>query len=113
MYSDVDGNTQPLDSITRRSIEKVKDKWSSEGKRVILLARKVLQKEKVRSQPSSSKYESEIMEHARNGLTLVGIVGIVDPPRNEIPSVVRTLRGAGIRIFMVSHILLHVFCICS
>jgi sodium/potassium-transporting ATPase subunit alpha len=41
------------------------------------------------------------MRHARSDLTLVGIVGIVDPPRDEIPSVVSTLRGAGIRIFMV------------
>ena len=32
---------------------------------------------------------------------LVGLVSIVDPPREEIPQVVRTLRGAGIRIFMV------------
>ena len=41
------------------------------------------------------------MEYARSGLTLVGIVGIVDPPRDEIPSVVSILRRAGIRIFMV------------
>jgi sodium/potassium-transporting ATPase subunit alpha len=41
------------------------------------------------------------MDHARCGLTLVGIVGIVDPPRDEIPSVVKILRRAGIRIFMV------------
>jgi sodium/potassium-transporting ATPase subunit alpha len=30
------------------------------------------------------------------------MVGIVDPPRDEIPDVVRILRGAGIRIFMVT-----------
>jgi sodium/potassium-transporting ATPase subunit alpha len=42
------------------------------------------------------------MHLAKNELTLVGIVGIVDPPRDEIPSVVSILRGAGIRIFMVS-----------
>ena len=41
------------------------------------------------------------MDHSRSGLTLVGLVGIVDPPRDEIPSVVQILRGAGIRIFMV------------
>lgn len=41
-------------------------------------------------------------EHAKTGLTLVGLVAIVDPPRPEIPDVVSTLRGAGIRIFMVT-----------
>lgn len=42
------------------------------------------------------------MSHAKTGLILVGLVGIVDPPREEIPGVVRTLRRAGVRIFMVS-----------
>jgi hypothetical protein len=42
------------------------------------------------------------MEHAKTGLTLVGIVGIVDPPRDDIPFVVRTLRSAGIRVMMVT-----------
>lgn len=41
------------------------------------------------------------MKHARTGLTLVGLVAIEDPPRDEIPEVIRILRRAGIRIFMV------------
>lgn len=43
-----------------------------------------------------------MIEHAKSGLTLVGLVAIVDPPRPEIPQVIRTLRGAGVRIFMVT-----------
>lgn len=78
-------------------IEDIKDQWSSQGRRVILLARKILSKD----QDGSNDMESEVLERARNGLTLVGLVSIVDPPRDEIPEVVRTLRGAGIRIFMV------------
>jgi sodium/potassium-transporting ATPase subunit alpha len=35
-------------------------------------------------------------------LTVVGLVGLVDPPRDDIPETVRTLRGAGIRFFMVT-----------
>jgi sodium/potassium-transporting ATPase subunit alpha len=68
---------------------------------VILLARKVVCKEHIRELTTSARYEEEVMHHARTGLTFVGILGIVDPPRDEIPSVVSTLRGAGIRIFMV------------
>lgn len=98
----MDGESKPLDENTRLAIERTKDNWSSQGKRVILLARKVLFKDNVLSQPTSSKFESEVMSHAGSGLTLVGLVGIVDPPRDEIPSVIRILRGAGIRIFMVS-----------
>jgi sodium/potassium-transporting ATPase subunit alpha len=85
----------------RATIEDIKNTWSSQGKRVILLARRTLSKEHILTDPSSSQFEDEVMRHARTDLTLVGIVGIVDPPRDEIPYVVSTLRGAGIRIFMV------------
>ncbi|OAX77218.1 hypothetical protein ACJ72_08486, partial [Emergomyces africanus] len=42
------------------------------------------------------------MAEAREDLTFVGLVGLVDPVREEIPAVVRTLRTAGIRIMMVT-----------
>jgi magnesium-transporting ATPase (P-type) len=101
-FVDIDGESRLLDDNTRQAIERTKDYWSTQGKRVILLARKVLFKDNIHSQPTSTYFESEVMDHARSGLTLIGLVGIVDPPRNEIPSVIRILRGAGIRIFMVS-----------
>jgi sodium/potassium-transporting ATPase subunit alpha len=96
------GNVQTLDEETLRSVKDLKDRWSAEGKRVILLARKVLPAKSVMSHPSSRDFESEMMDHAKTGLVLVGLVGIVDPPRDEIPEVVKILRRAGIRIFMVS-----------
>ena len=79
-------------------IEKIKDGWSSQGRRVILLARRILSRE----QATSRDMETTVLERSTGSLTLVGLVSIVDPPRGEIPEVVRTLRGAGIRIFMVS-----------
>jgi hypothetical protein len=97
-----EGVAKPLDENTFAEIERIKNQWSSEGKRVILLARKTICREQLRENPTSARYEEEIMHHARDGLTFVGIVGIVDPPRDEIPSVVKILRRAGIRIFMVN-----------
>lgn len=96
------GATERLEETTRTTLENIKNAWSAQGKRVILLARKVVPRSDVKSLPSSSHFESEVMDHARTGLTLVGLVGITDPPREEIPEVVRTLRRAGIRIFMVT-----------
>jgi sodium/potassium-transporting ATPase subunit alpha len=100
-YTTIEGESKVLDDATRSKIEEIKDTWSSQGRRVILLARKTICKEQIRAMPTSSQFEDEVLHHAREGLTLVGIVGIVDPPRDEIPSVVKILRGAGIRIFMV------------
>lgn len=47
------------------------------------------------------EYENIMTENAKQDLTIVGLVAIVDPLRPEIPNVVSTLRGAGIRISMV------------
>jgi sodium/potassium-transporting ATPase subunit alpha len=92
----------PLDDSNRRAIEEIKNRWSAQGKRVILLARKIIPSSTIRSQPTATHFEREIMDHAQSGLILVGLVAIVDPHRDEIPAVIRILRGAGIRIFMVS-----------
>lgn len=97
-YISAAGDTHELNETARGKIEEIKDQWSSQGRRVILLARKILSKAQMRF----NDLESEALEHSRSGLTLVGMVSIVDPPRDEIPEVVRTLRGAGIRIFMVA-----------
>ncbi|KAF4839603.1 Sodium/potassium-transporting ATPase subunit alpha-A [Colletotrichum siamense] len=101
-YVSPSGHTTSLDPATRASIEKIKDEWSAQGRRVLLLARKAISRSALPSNPSDSAYEMEINNQAKAGLTLVGIVGIVDPPRPEIPEVMNTLRGAGIRIFMVT-----------
>lgn len=103
-YVSMSGEVAMLDDAASSAIEQTKNDWSRQGRRVILLARKVIHKEQLRSPQNSTTFESEIMEHAKSDLTLVGIVGIVDPPRDEIPSVIRILRGAGIRIFMVRSI---------
>lgn len=76
--------------------------YSSQGKRCILIARKVIRKIDISASPGSTEYEREMLEQAKTGLTLVGLVAIVDPLRPEIRDVVATLRGAGIRIFMVT-----------
>ncbi|KAH8805724.1 hypothetical protein F5884DRAFT_755285 [Xylogone sp. PMI_703] len=101
-YIDIMGHPKVLDDEARRMIDQTKNRWSSEGKRVILLARKVIPKSDIKAQPTSSHFEEEIMFNTQSELTLVGLVGIVDPPRDEIPTVIKTLRGAGIKIFMVT-----------
>ncbi|KAK0720249.1 Na+/H+/K+ antiporter P-type ATPase [Lasiosphaeris hirsuta] len=101
-YTGSSGVTLSLSTSAREKIEQIKDEWSAQGRRVLLLAHKAISQSAVKSSPSSSGFEAEMVEQARSGLTLVGLVAIVDPPREEIPGVIKTLRGAGIRIFMVT-----------
>jgi sodium/potassium-transporting ATPase subunit alpha len=101
-YVNEDGHVLPLDGRMKMSIEEIKNYWSSQGKRVILLARKVLPGHQAIHSPADNSFEADVTNQAKADLTLVGLVGIVDPPRDEIPEVVRILRRAGIRIFMVT-----------
>src|SRR5207249_8720097 len=41
-------------------------------------------------------------EEAERGLTLLGLVGMLDPPRPEVIEAVRACRRAGIRVVMVT-----------
>lgn len=101
-YVGEDGHVYPLDADMKTSVDDIKNRWSSEGKRVILLARKVLHGHQTQHKPEHNTFEAEITRQAGSDLILVGLVGIVDPPRDEIPEVVQVLRRAGIRIFMVT-----------
>ncbi|KAF4470401.1 Na+ H+ K+ antiporter P-type ATPase [Fusarium albosuccineum] len=101
-YVNPSGVCVHLDDAKRKSIEKIKDDWASQGRRVLLLARKSISSSVFPRGMSETSLESEMYNQALTGLTLIGLVGILDPPRPEIPSVVDTLRAAGIRIFMVT-----------
>ncbi|KAH9845047.1 PMR1-Ca++-transporting P-type ATPase located in Golgi [Teratosphaeria destructans] len=101
-YITKDGHVERLEENDRQALEMQKDFWSSQGRRVILLAQKPL--EQLHFDPANQprEFERDIMGRATSELCLVGLIAIVDPPRAEIPDVVRTLRGAGIRVFMVT-----------
>ncbi|KAJ4865636.1 e1-E2 ATPase domain-containing protein [Trichoderma breve] len=101
-YVGEDGEVHNFDETTRMSIEAIKNSWSSQGKRVLALARKTLLGTAIQSNPEDNSFEKEALELARTGLTLIGLVGIVDPPREEVPGVIETLHRAGIRTAMVT-----------
>ncbi|KAK6222710.1 hypothetical protein LQW54_000891 [Pestalotiopsis sp. IQ-011] len=101
-YITSSGDAQPFDADMQATIEGVKNMYSSQGKRCILLARKTIRRADVKHQTGTTQFEDEMAEQAKTEMTLVGLVAIVDPLRPEIKSVVSTLRGAGIRFFMVT-----------
>ena len=78
--------------------------WSVAGQRVLLLARRVLSAADVDAKciRSSEISESALLEILLSDLVAVGMLGIVDPPRPEIPEVVQACRDGGIRVVMVT-----------
>ncbi|KAI1289056.1 hypothetical protein F5Y03DRAFT_404136 [Xylaria venustula] len=96
------GDTHPFDDDVKKAFEDTKNIYSSQGKRCILLARKIIRQSDIPFNRNTSHFEEVIIQEAKTDLTLVGLLAIVDPLRPEIRDVVQTLRRAGIRIFMVT-----------
>ncbi len=64
---------------------------AGEGLRTLAIARRIL--------PKGVSLDEDDVER---DLTLLGIVGIIDPPRPEVPGAVRTAHSAGIRVLMIT-----------
>ncbi|KAH7907654.1 hypothetical protein BJ138DRAFT_1116511 [Hygrophoropsis aurantiaca] len=94
-----DGTSIPFDTAARQTLSALQREWSSQGQRVLALCRKPLAGFK--TQLSSNDME-ELMYAELDDLTLVGLVGIRDPPRSDVPSAIETIRRAGVRVFMVT-----------
>lgn len=101
-YMESNGTCQPLTQEHRTYVNELKDRWSAQGKRVILVARKLLNAQTVSYPLDSQEFEDAIMDESSRVLELVGLLAIVDPPKEEIPEVIRILRGAGIKVHMVT-----------
>jgi magnesium-transporting ATPase (P-type) len=85
---DTHGRHWPLDP---EDVEERAATMAGRGLRVLALARKPLPEERTLN-------EAELSE----GLVLVGLVGMIDPPRSRAISAVRTCQAAGIRVKMIT-----------
>jgi sodium/potassium-transporting ATPase subunit alpha len=90
---------EPLDAAARTLLSQAQEKLSRNAERVIMLCQR-------RYTPTASlhsnAFSDEIATHALVDLTIIGLLGILDPPRTETAETVATCRRAGIRFFMVT-----------
>src|SRR3989338_6858742 len=77
-------------NVDTEEIEKIHTEFASDGLRVIAVAYK-----KVHSIPKNRK-------EAEDGLVFLGLVGIADPPRDEVTGAIKIARLAGIRTIMIT-----------
>ncbi|KAH9848973.1 calcium ATPase transmembrane domain M-containing protein [Lenzites betulinus] len=96
-----DGTTSPFTPAARATIHALQERWSSEGQRVLALCRRSLDELDIERDMPANDLEA-LMHSQMRGLTLVGLVGIRDPPRPDVPDAVATIRRAGVRVFMVT-----------
>lgn len=82
-----DGNHRELSDDIRRHWQRENERMAAEGLRVLALAEKRV---------------PMLEDPAYNSLSLIGLIGLIDPPREEVRDVLRQCREAGIRVVMVT-----------
>jgi sodium/potassium-transporting ATPase subunit alpha len=97
-----DGSIVRLDNIARQKLSALQSDWSSEGQRVLALCQRSLGGIKLDTARMSSNEIEELMYSQLEDLTLVGLVGIRDPPRYDVADALKIIRRAGVKIFMVT-----------
>lgn len=98
------GRPIALTAETIARLTAVQEAWAAKGQRVLLLAKRTI--------PVGTMLKAVPIDHPdfpdfvnaqlNTELTIIGLVGLVDPPRPDIPETVQIMRNAGIRFFMVT-----------
>jgi sodium/potassium-transporting ATPase subunit alpha len=97
-FSAVTNEILPLDTSARAQLVTRQESWSRGGQRVIL----VCMRQYTPYGPVGSTQFSEEAMHCVEDLVVIGLLGIMDPPRPEIARTVFDCRRAGCRFFMVT-----------
>ncbi|KAK6981059.1 calcium ATPase transmembrane domain M-containing protein [Favolaschia claudopus] len=98
--ANADGASVSFDEEALAKIHATQHAWSNDGLRVLALCRREVDYTKLEKM-SREDLEDLMYEELQN-LTLVGLLGIRDPPRPSVPPAIALIRRAGVRVFMVT-----------
>jgi Ca2+-transporting ATPase len=86
------GRPVPMDEGLMRSIYDAGERMADDGLRVLALAYKTTPRQLQVFEESNSE----------RGLTFLGLVGLMDPPREEVKEAVQKCQDAGIKVVMIT-----------
>ena len=93
-YRDPDGTLVPITDQNRSLATEANDRIAAAGERVMVVAQRDLD-------PKSFNPDGDLLGLVGD-LTLLAMVGIVDPPRSEARAAIAECRDAGIRVRMIT-----------
>ncbi len=88
----VEGRTEPLDEHWKKRLMEAHDRMAQKGMRILGIGMRLL------DQPPA-KIDEDTLER---DLILIGLVGMIDPPRPEVKTAVEKCESAGIRTVMIT-----------
>jgi Ca2+-transporting ATPase len=94
------GEPLPLTGAAYQEIRRAVERLEEDGLYVLAIARKVVPSPEVGETDEVGGHEYILS--AEQGLTFLGLVGLMDPPRPEAAQAVAQAQAAGIRIVMVT-----------
>jgi P-type Ca2+ transporter type 2C len=89
----VDDEARPLTDERREEIRAINETLAGEALRTLGVAFRSLPPEEL---------DGEVDDHIERDLVFLGLVGMIDPPREEVREAVDLARGAGIRPIMIT-----------
>ncbi len=87
-FLDSSGELRQMTREIRDRFIKVNEHLANDGLRILAFA--------------DRKCQTEAVKEDDNGYTFLGLVGMSDPPRAEVPDAIRQARNAGIRVVMLT-----------
>ncbi|CEO99338.1 hypothetical protein PBRA_001244 [Plasmodiophora brassicae] len=95
-----DGTERPLTEALSTQFDRTQERWSRDGRRVIVACYKKLAVRDLHAH--DEEFMKKFIETQLHDLCIVGLMSICDPPRDDVPSAVGAMRGAGVRVCMVT-----------
>jgi len=91
-YQRWDDHPEPLDETQRMRILAANDRMTQDALRVLAVAFRLIPELPDQIEPGINEED----------LVFVGLIGMIDPPREEVPPALETARRAGIRTVMIT-----------
>ena len=79
--SHADGSVRPFDAAAHQRFSELQTRLSRNAERVLMFCQRTYS---TVGSPTDKGFEQELLDNAMSDLTIIGVVGIFDPPRPEL-----------------------------
>jgi Ca2+-transporting ATPase len=103
-YISPDDTHVPLDDEFDASVSKQSSRMACQGLRVLGLAYKETTIVSCSKDASTTQHDEPTVpaEYMEQGLTFIGLIGLIDPPKKGVKEAIETCQEAGIRVMMIT-----------